>query len=87
MAPTEQLLSWRLSGHEKKNQRRINNILNQTTLHVVICFILFLCVHRTNYRLKVNERHILGEESLAEELPVTENARGYTELSHCLLSV
>lgn len=70
----------------KKNQRRINNILNQTTLNVVICFILFLCVHRTNYRLRVNELHILVEESLAEGLPVTENARERPELSRCFLS-
>ena len=43
----------------KKNQGRINNILNQTTLNFVKPFILFLCVHQTNYRLKVNELHIL----------------------------
>lgn len=42
---------------KEKNQRI--NILNQTTLNFVKCFILVLCVHKTDYRPKVNELHIL----------------------------
>lgn len=37
------------------------NILNQTTLNFVNCFILFLRVHQTDHRPKVNELHILLE--------------------------